>query len=373
MSKTAIIIAFSVMLTILSISFIYVGRRLFRWLHLVAPSNHTHIFIGICVFFALSIALAFLPLDVGVKKHLVWFAWVLIGIFVYLLLYFLLSDFVLIFTPKSHKFIVAAGWIVLALVAATAIYGIYNGRQIKQVSYAIKIDKEIPKLNIALIADLHLWYVNDEKWLAKIVENINALEPDIVVMAGDIFNDNFKALSKPDEAVRSLQSIKSKYGVYACLGNHDGGSTYGEMVSFLEQGNVKLLQDEYLVIEDKFVIVGRTDSRPIGIQGAPRKELSLVLEGVDMNMPIIVMDHSPANIKEYGSEIDLVLAGHTHGGQMFPFNIITNLANGMNYGHYKKDANSPNVIVTSGVGVWGPPFRIGTNNEVASVFTTRIP
>jgi len=190
-----------------------------------------------------------------------------------------------------------------------------------------------------------------------------------VAIAGDVFTDNYTALANPEDAVHTLQSIKSTYGVYACMGNHDGGSTYGDMVSFLKRGNVHVLEDDYEVVDNKFTIVGRKDSSPIGAQGTPRQDLAIVLEGVDATMPIIVLDHTPSNtnLREYGSEVDLILSGHTHKGQMFPANLITSLVFDVDYGYYQKNPDSPQVIVTSGVGVWGPPFRIGTNNEIASV------
>jgi len=378
MNRTiTMIIAACIMLTILGTGLFYVGRKLSRWLCLVLPNANPKLFIIIPAIIVLSFVLAFLPIGLSIKKALVCFNWFIMGLFVYFLIFFLLSDVVLLFgkltklipSPTPQTFIFTVGWIVLAFVAGMSAYGAYNGRQIKQASYAVQIEKEtsLKKLKVILIADTHLGYQNDEKWLAKIVDKINTLEPDIVVIAGDVFNDNFGALSNSDDAVLSLQHIKSTYGVYACWGNHDGGKTLDEMFRFLERGNVKMLQDEYFVVEDKFIIVGRKDSSPIGNQGEPRKEISHVLEGINEKLPIIVLDHNPANIKEYGNEIDLILSGHTHRGQMFPANFITNLIYTVDYGHYQKDTASPHVIVTSGVGVWGPPLRIATNNEIVSI------
>jgi len=371
------IIAACVMLAILGTGLWYVGRRLLRWLCLIVPNANLKLLMIIPAIITASFVFAFLPLDLSIKKALVGFNWFLMGLFIFFLLFFLVSDAMvfigklvkIIPSPTPQTLIIAVGWAVIALVAGMAAYGTYNGRQIKQASYAVKIAKEtsLKKLNIVFISDTHLGYQNDDKWLAKIVDKINALEPDIVVMAGDIFNDNFKALSNPDEAVRSLQSIKSKYGVYACWGNHDGGKTLDAMLRFLEQGNVKVLQDEYAVIDDKFIIVGRKDSSPIGYQGEPRKGLSHVLEGINASLPIIVLDHNPANIQEYGNDIDLILSGHTHRGQFFPANLFTHRIFTVDYDHYQRDANSPHVIVTSGAGVWGPPLRMGTDNEVVSI------
>jgi len=374
---SAMIIAAIIMLSILGTGVFYVGRKLFRWLCLVLPGANHRLFIIIPAIIVLSFVVAFLPLGVNVKKYLVWFNWLLVGLFLYLLMFFVLSDIVLLIgkllrvipAPAPQTYVITVGWAVLAAVTGLAAYGAYNGRQIKQVSYAVQIEKEtsLENLNIALISDTHLGYLNDEKWLKKIIDGINALEPDVVIIAGDVFNDNYKTLQNPDEAIPSLQSIKSKYGVYACFGNHDGGDTYDEMLNFLEKGNVIVLQDEYMVVENKFIIAGRKDSSPIGAQGEPRKEFSYVSEGIDGSLPIIVIDHNPANIQEYGNEIDLILCGHTHRGQMFPGSLFTNRMFIVDYGHYQKDANSPYVIVTSGVGVWGPPFRIGTNCEIVIV------
>jgi len=92
-----------------------------------------------------------------------------------------------------------------------------------------------------------------------------------------------------------------------------------------------------------------------------------ILATRDPNMPLVVIDHTPSNIEQYGSEIDLVLAGHTHRGQIFPFNLMTKAIFTVDYGHYQKDTDSPHFIVTSGVGTWGMPMRVGTNNEIVSI------
>jgi predicted MPP superfamily phosphohydrolase len=84
-------------------------------------------------------------------------------------------------------------------------------------------------------------------------------------------------------------------------------------------------------------------------------------------MPVIVMEHNPARIGEYGGEVDLILAGHSHRGQMFPGSLITRAMFAVDYGHYQKDADSPHVIVTSGVSTWGPPMRVGTNSEIVVI------
>ncbi|MBO1265896.1 metallophosphoesterase [Proteiniclasticum sp. SCR006] len=376
-STPVLLILVSIMLAILGSGVFYVGRKLFRWLDLVLPGSNQKLYLVIPVMIGLSFVLAFSPLDVSIRKYLVWFNWFIVGVWAYFLLFFLVSDTLLFIgkraeiipTPVPQIFTISIGWVVLAVVAGLTAYGTYHGRQITQVSYTVQVEKEssLESLNIVLVADMHLGYQNDEKWLARIVDEINAFEPDIVAISGDVFNDNYGALADSQDAVRSLQSITSTYGVYAALGNHDGGNTYGEMLRVLEESNVILLQDDYRVIEDHFVIVGRSDPSPIGGGPPPRKDTSVVFAGIDENLPVIVIDHQAASTAEYGKKTDMILGGHTHKGQMFPGNLVTDLMFEVDHGYYQRDEVSPHIIITSGVGIWGPPFRIGTDNEVVQI------
>ncbi|MFQ9651088.1 MAG: hypothetical protein ACLRZZ_13470 [Enterocloster sp.] len=134
-------------------------------------------------------------------------------------------------------------------------------------------------------------------------------------------------------------------------GNHDAGPSYDRMMEFLSEAGVRVLQDEAVVIDSRFVLAGRKDSFPIGGQGERRGSLELPERTEDL--PVIVMDHQPGNIRDYGKETDLILCGHTHKGQMFPFNLITDAVFDVDYGYYRASVDSPQVIVTSGAGTWG--------------------
>ena len=300
------------------------------------------------------------------------------GIFVYLLIFFIVADLVILFgsiakiipNPMLQSIRFYVGLIVLLLTTGLVSYGMYNANQIKYVSYDIQMKEKTlaSDIKIVLISDLHLGAVNSEKHLESIVQGINNLEPDIVCLAGDIFNDDYHAIRNPDKVIDLLKSIKATYGVYASLGNHDGGKTFNEMVRFLEQSNIKLLNDEYVIIDERLVLLGRVDPSPIGGFGElKRKDIMDILASIDTNLPVVVMDHTPSNIEQYAREIDLLLAGHSHRGQIFPFNLITKAIYTVDYGHYQKDTDSPHVIVTSGVGTWAMPMRIGSNSEIVSI------
>ena len=357
----------------------YIARKIFQWLSLVFPYINTKLYVSIYIFIAFSMILVFLPLPSGVKNVVSWISAHWMGIFIYLLIFILLANLVILIgsmvkiipspLPQSIRFY--AGLIVVLLTTSFVSYGIYNANQIKHVSYDIQMNGDYlsEAIKIVLISDLHLGAVNSEKRLESIVENIKKLEPDIICIAGDIFNDDFSAIQNPEEAIDLLKSITTKYGVYASLGNHDGGSTFDEMVRFLEKSDIRLLNDEQVIIDDKFILIGRVDPSPIGGFGVlQRKDITDILSSInDTNMPIVVMDHTPTKLEQYSGTIDLVLSGHTHKGQMFPGNLITNAIFEVDYGHYQKDAGSPQVIVTSGVGTWGMPMRVGSNNEIVSI------
>ncbi|OAB40452.1 serine/threonine protein phosphatase [Paenibacillus antarcticus] len=377
------IFVFLLILAFYGVTNYYIGNKLFKWFQHLFPKINRIVFGIIYSLFALTTIINFvLPSStIVINSNLVnvigqigeyW-----MGIYFYMLLLLIIMDIILFIgsiiklipapVPKSIVFHTRS--LVIITVIGLVLYGVYNANQIREVSYEVQIDKDtsLDNLNVVLISDLHLGYINDVAFIADIVDRINALQPDVVLMSGDIFNGNYYALSDPSTAIEELNSIKSTYGVYASLGNHDAGRSYDKIVSFIEKSNIHLLNDEHIIIDNKFVLIGRKDSSPIGEQGTSRGDVSGIFNKIDKKFPVIVMDHQPANMIEYGNEVDLIVSGHTHQGQVFPANLITNAMFTVDYGYYQKDKDSPQVIVTSGVGTWGPPLRIGTNSEIVQI------
>lgn len=377
-----LLIGLVIMLSVFGATNYYIFRRIYQSIIFIFPNINIKMYIVISLFAVLALILGFmrslLPFPLGIRNILGRISAYGMGIFVYLFLLFLIADFVIligyivnIIPHPIHKSIrFYAGTLVLAMTISLIGYGLYNVNRIKQVSYDISLSdsKLTDEIKIVLISDLHLGAINSEKRLPKVIQGINDLQPDLVCIAGDIFDNDFYGLDNPAEAVDLLKGIKAKYGVYASLGNHDAGKTFNEMVRFLEQSNIRLLKDEYEIIDDRLILIGRVDPSPIGGFGElKRKDIGDILASINNNLPIVVMDHNPSNIEQYGSEIDLVLSGHTHRGQLFPFSLVTRAMYTIDYGHYQKDVDSPHIIVTSGVSIWGPPMRIGTNNEIVSI------
>lgn len=299
------------------------------------------------------------------------------GAFVYLLLFCILADIVALILKlfklpfvKNALFKGISAALVLVLAITTVVCGICNARDIDHISYEIKVDSvtDVSDLNIALISDVHLGAVGSESRLAEIVDEINSLNPDLVLIAGDFFDTTYSAIKNPQKAIKTISRIEATFGTYACLGNHDAGETFNQMQNFLKQSNVILLNDSYTVIDNRLILVGRIDAHSIGGYGdLKRKPFAEIGLKNDENLPVIVMDHNPQNISEYNSDVDLIVCGHTHKGQIFPANIVTSLVYDVDHGYYRKNSQSPQVIVTSGVGYWGMPMRVGTNSEIVSI------
>lgn len=314
-----------------------------------------------------------LPLGESFKSVLGTVSSYVMGFYIYLFLFCLFSDLVL-FIIKLFKFEINniklySGFLVLGLVLIVYVYGLINGNNIKHVSYDIVLNEkeDISDLNIIMISDLHIGSVNSEKRLKNIVSEINSKNADLVLFVGDIFDNDYYAIRDVDNVINLFKNINSTYGVYASLGNHDSGSTFDLMMDLLKKGNVNVLMDEGIVIDDRLVVIGRLDKTPIGgyRKDIVRGDINPVIDKFDSSLPLIVLEHNPMYIDEYDERVDLILSGHTHKGQLFPANIITNSMYKVDYGYLDNSKNK--VIVSSGVGTWSMPMRVGSQCEIVSI------
>ena len=362
----------------------YLARRLYQGFACFFPKLKFLPILGLVGALALILILGFgrsaLPFSTETKQFLGLINSYSMGFFLYLLFYTVLLD-LLMLVPRILKLSVSQKPLVkgimticvLLLTSITCIFGFTQGTKIHPVSYEIALEgkKDISDLKVVLISDLHLGAVGSEERLENIVDEINAQKPDLICIAGDFFDTDFTSIQNPETAIQTLKKLNATYGTYACLGNHDAGQTYPQMEAFLKEANITLLKESYVVIDDRLVLIGRLDASPIGKFGEEKRQaLSSFFTRKDVTLPVIVLDHNPAHIDEYSSEADLILCGHTHKGQVFPGSLLTDILYTVDYGHYQKDATSPHVIVTSGVGYWGMPMRVGTNCEIVSIHFT---
>ena len=289
------------------------------------------------------------------------------------------------FVKGRPKFI--AGWVCLVFAAVFSVYGFVNANNIKVSTYNVSINKSGEDMKIVLVADTHLGYSLGARNMQDMAEKINALEPDLVCFAGDIFDNNYNSLDDPQKIKDAFLSINATYGKYACWGNHDvvdrliGGFSISfdkdqkiddRMKIFLEESGITVLEDEAVVIDNKFTLIGRLDMSNPGTDN--NKRLKIDEFEFDETLPVICMDHEPDELqKKADAGIDLDLGGHTHNGQFFPLNLGIGFMWENPKGHITKKGKNDHImhnIVTEGVGVYGPFMRTFTNSEIVEINVT---
>lgn len=318
-----------------------------------------------------------------------------LGIFLYTLIVILAADFGrLLFKYVFHvswihsktAFTIIGGICVL-LIFLLSVRGIFHSKYIRVTSYNVDINKTVPdrdSLKIVLLADTHFGYNAGVLRAKELVRKINKQQPDLVCIAGDIFDNDYDAIKSPDKIEKILRGIKSTYGVYACQGNHDlseeilAGFTFKHkgdnlsdlndprMKNFLSNSNIHLLEDTSVLIDHAFYIIGRKDPSVCEKLHETRKTPAQLTENLNRSKPIIALDHQPKELQELADAgVDLDLSGHTHNGQTFPGNFSIKLMWENPCGLLKKE-NMTN-ITTSGAGVWGPAMRLGTDSEICTL------
>lgn len=211
-------------------------------------------------------------------------------------------------------------------------------------------------LRIVAVSDLHLGYGIGEKEFEKWVDLINTENPDIVLIAGDIIDNSVRPL-KEGHFAEVFHKIKAPMGIYACPGNHEYISGAKESFDFITKAGVHLLRDSVAEVDSCFYVVGRDDK-----SNPNRKSLKELVAGLDHTKPIIMLDHQPYHLEEAEANgIDIQISGHTHQGQVWPISVITKKIYERDHGFVKK--GNANIYVSSGMGLWGGKFRIGTQSE----------
>jgi len=268
----------------------------------------------------------------------------------------------------SNKFYLYEIILISLVFIFITIIGSYNAKNSYVKSINIKINKEVltEPLNIVMVSDLHLGNIIRNERLKTMVEEINSLNPDIVIIAGDIIDSDINPFLNHNMA-NEFSNLKSKYGVFATLGNHDIiTKSENELVKLLKENSIIVLRDEATLVNNSFYIIGRDDITVSKSTNKSRASLEDLTKDLDKSKPLIVVDHNPKYLNEsLDANIDLQLSGHTHKGQIAPGNIVTNKLFEIHYGHIKKD--NLNVVVSSGYGTWGPPVRLGSKSEIVQI------
>lgn len=286
-------------------------------------------------------------------------------VFLYLLITFLLLDVgrLVHLAPKEwlHDNAWTAG-IITALIGGLLIYGnIHYHNKVREPLDLSTIKQVSKPMKVVLISDLHLGYHNRKAEWQRWVKMINEENPDVILVAGDIIDGYVRPLIEEDMATDFLQL---KAPVVACLGNHEYITGIDKSLDFYSKAGITLLRDSTITMGD-IVIAGRDDRSK-----RKRKSTKQLLDGVDRNKFIILLDHQPYNLEEsQQNDVDFQFSGHTHEGQVWPISLMVNSMYENAWGPCQK--GNTRYYVSSGLGVWGGKYRIGTRSEyiVATIKT----
>lgn len=237
----------------------------------------------------------------------------------------------------------------------------FNNTRISQHQLNIPAKQSTMKqLKIAMAADLHLYDLTSKKFIDQFVEKVNSLQPDIVLLPGDII-EGAAATRGIKYFEEAFKNISSKYGVFVSPGNHEHyGGSFDE-IDFFDRAGMRVLYDTAVIIDQGFYLAGLADRNHDSI-----RINHLLSKTAADTLPLILMNHTPGNL-EFAKRLhtDIMLSGHTHHGQLWPLNMITNAMFDVSWGY--KEVDDIHIFVTCGAQGWGPPVRTGSYSEIIEI------
>lgn len=378
MKNFGFIIFFSIVLVLYALINYYIIRRGLSALPEGSPMK-MWIILGVSFMAIAFIAGRFLE-RISVNTFtatLIWIGSFWLGIMVYLLLQLVLIDLLRLLNmafgfipsfsdPEKVRKVIAIS--IVSITVLIVLLGHINTWFPVVRNYELKIEKQggqMKDLHIVAFSDVHLGTAIEKRHLSIIVKKVNALNPDIILIPGDIIDEDIAPVIH-NNVGGILTQLKAKLGVFAVTGNHEYIGGVMASKNYLKDHGVELLNDTAQLINNSFYLVGREDLTIKQFTNGKRKALSEIMEGIDDSKPIILMDHQPFKLEiAEQNGIDLQLSGHTHHGQLWPFNYITNMVYELSWGYKKK--GSTHYYVSSGIGGWGPPIRTVNRPEIISI------
>ena len=337
---------------------IYLTRRTHRFSFLLKLSQQHRVLSWVLSLVPVAICLCFL------RKNL----FTMFVVTVHLLVFWLVCDLVGRIVRKIRKKPWTRNWSGAAAIVITVVYlgiGLFFGYHVFEKDYSFTTAKDLGEsLRIVEIADSHLGATLNGERFAAAMDKLQKTEPDAVVVVGDFVDDDS---SREDmlAACRALGQLKTTYGVYFVYGNHDKGYfnyrnfSVAELLAALEENHVTVMEDEAILVDGRFYLIGRQDRSAWG-----RADMQTLTAGLDASKYMILLDHQP---NDYDSEqqagVDLVLSGHTHGGHIWPVGQLATMG-GLNdqlYGTERR--GETDFVVTSGISAWAIPFKTGCISE----------
>ncbi|MDD3370471.1 MAG: metallophosphoesterase [Alphaproteobacteria bacterium] len=384
------IIVLATIVSVFAVSHFYLWARISHFLQLTPGQRHYlaygFAFLGTVTFVSLPIS-RILPRDAAsilMQSVFPWMGFLLLMLAVMLvvdLIWIVLKSVPLEAVRDPLRWAFAGKTFGVAALGATLAFGLVslrNDRRFPEVkSFDVtleKLPKSLDGLRIVQLTDMHISPMTNGDWVRRVVEKTNALSPDIIVMTGDLADGSVRELSND---IAPIADLKARFGVYFVTGNHEFYSGASEWCSHLEKLGMRVLRNERVSIAagpggESIDLAGVDDfhSREFTGRGP---DLSKALEGRDASKPLVLLAHQPVAVKEASAAgVDLQLSGHTHGGQIWPFNYLVYLQQPYIEGLHRDKDTATQIYVNSGTGSWGPPMRLGTVAEIAQI-TLRAP
>ena len=281
----------------------------------------------------------------------------------------LMVDLVTIFGflfQRYLTFLRATAFIAGILLSLFALYQGFRAPVVRD--YEIHLSQLPPQyegLVLAAVSDLHMGTFLDEKWLKERVDQVNALRPDVVVLLGDLFEGD-----SPGERKKSMMhlfhNISAPLGVWGVTGNHESHGGLDSTIQFLEEAGVHMLRNRWSELEPGLVLAGIDDGHGHGPTPDTAGQIRRALSGRPLSGATIFLSHRPQRADQVAAAgVGLMLSGHTHGGQLWPFSYISGLVNPLLAGKYI--IGGMPVIVSRGTGTWGPRMRLWYPGEILRI------
>ena len=337
---------------------IYVGVRCYRilpWSRRIRVSL-TALYGTAVLAYMLSLtgAVDILPMPVASVTYIFGNSWMIF--FFYAFIIFVLMELLRLMEILPGRYMIhsaVGSAVVFGIIIAVMIWGAIQYRHKYREEITVTTAKIESPLKIVLMSDLHIGYHNRRATLARWVDMINGENPDLILIAGDIIDRSTRAIVADGDAA---EFRRLKAPVYACLGNHEYYAGVEKSIEFYKDAGIHLLQDSSAVVCG-ITVIGRDDA-----SDSLRCRPYLLARKTNPNTYRIMLDHRPDTLSEAClAKVDFQFSGHTHGGQIWPFSLLLKVENELSYGYMEK--GDTRFYVTSGLGIWGGRFRIGTRSE----------
>lgn len=258
----------------------------------------------------------------------------------------------------------------LAVVAVLMVGGHVNARNpvVSELTVQLPPEKQLSRpWKLAVLSDLHFGAIVNRTQIATIVDQVNALKPDAVLLVGDIVDSELEPVLREDTGAE-LARLKAPFGIWAVTGNHEFIGPLDEIIAYLEGYGVRFLRDQTELLGGEILLAGREDRVRGVFTGQPRAELADVLlpQVQQTRRPVVLLDHQPKDLASPSAlGVDLMLSGHTHNGQLWPFQYVVALQYEVVSG--AAQIGPMQLYVLNGTGTWGPPVRVGHRPEILLV------